>query len=50
VPIEVLTKNTILAPKLVMMLRPEQSFAIKWVNNWKAMTYTIAIVDEGLLI
>jgi hypothetical protein len=29
VPIEVLTKNTILAPKLVMMLRPEQSFAIK---------------------
>jgi hypothetical protein len=31
VPIEVVDKNTILAPKLVMpdVLRPEQSFAIK---------------------
>lgn len=52
VPIEVIDKNTILAPKLVMpdVLRPEQSFAIKVSEQTgKAMTYTIAIVDEGLL-
>ncbi|QZK91476.1 hypothetical protein K5V07_13605 [Flavobacterium sp. CHNK8] len=52
VPIEVVDKNTILAPKLVMpdVLRPEQSFAIKVSEqSGKAMTYTIAIVDEGLL-
>lgn len=52
VPIEVIDKNTILAPKLVMpdVLRPEQSFAIKVSEqSGKAMTYTIAIVDEGLL-
>ncbi|HEU4788814.1 MAG TPA: alpha-2-macroglobulin family protein, partial [Flavobacterium sp.] len=52
VPIEVVDKNTILAPKLVMpdVLRPEQSFAIKVSEqSGKEMTYTIAIVDEGLL-
>lgn len=52
VPIEVIDKNTILAPKLVMpdVLRPEQSFAIKVSEqSGKGMTYTIAIVDEGLL-
>ncbi|WP_281323196.1 alpha-2-macroglobulin family protein [Flavobacterium aestivum] len=52
VPIEVVDKNTILTPKLVMpdVLRPEQSFAIKVSEqSGKAMTYTIAIVDEGLL-
>lgn len=52
VPIEVIDKNTILSPKLVMpdVLRPEQSFAIKVSEqSGKAMTYTIAIVDEGLL-
>ncbi|MGZ9676907.1 alpha-2-macroglobulin family protein [Flavobacterium sp. GNP001] len=52
VPIEVVDKNTILAPKLVMpdVLRPEQSFAVKVSEqSGKAMTYTIAIVDEGLL-
>jgi len=52
VPIEVIDKNTILAPKLVMpdVLRPEQSFAVKVSEqSGKAMTYTIAIVDEGLL-
>ncbi|MEM0578430.1 alpha-2-macroglobulin family protein [Flavobacterium polysaccharolyticum] len=52
VPIEVIDKNTILAPKLVMpdVLRPEQSFALKVSEQTgKAMTYTIAIVDEGLL-
>jgi uncharacterized protein YfaS (alpha-2-macroglobulin family) len=52
VPIEVIDKNTILTPKLVMpdVLRPEQSVAIKVSEQTgKAMTYTIAIVDEGLL-
>ncbi|WP_310558859.1 MG2 domain-containing protein [Flavobacterium sp.] len=52
VPIEVVDKNTILTPKLVMpdVLRPEQSFAVKVSEqSGKAMTYTIAIVDEGLL-
>ncbi|PZX93949.1 hypothetical protein DOS84_08375 [Flavobacterium aquariorum] len=52
VPIEVVDKNTILIPKLVMpdVLRPEQSFAIKVSEqSGKGMTYTIAIVDEGLL-
>lgn len=52
VPIEVVDKNTILAPKLIMpdVLRPEQSFALKVSEQTgKAMTYTIAIVDEGLL-
>lgn len=52
VPIEVIDKNTILTPKLVMpdVLRPEQSFALKVSEqSGKAMTYTIAIVDEGLL-
>lgn len=52
VPIEVVDKNTILIPKLVMpdVLRPEQSFVLKVSEqSGKAMTYTIAIVDEGLL-
>jgi len=52
VPIEVIDKNTILTPKLAMpdVLRPEQSFALKVSEqSGKAMTYTIAIVDEGLL-
>lgn len=52
IPIEVLDKNTILEPKLVMpdVLRPEQAFNIKVSEkSGKAMTYTIAIVDEGLL-
>lgn len=52
VPIEVVDKNTILIPNLVMpdVLRPEQSFTVKVSEqSGKAMTYTIAIVDEGLL-
>jgi uncharacterized protein YfaS (alpha-2-macroglobulin family) len=52
VPIEVIDKNTILTPKLVMpdVLRPEQAFALKVSEqSGKTMTYTIAIVDEGLL-
>ena len=52
VPIEVVDKNTILAPQLQMpaVLKPEQSFALKVSEQTgKAMTYTVAIVDEGLL-
>jgi len=52
VPIEVVDKNTILSPKITMpdVLKPEQTFSLK-VNeqSGKEMTYTIAIVDEGLL-
>ncbi|PAM92054.1 hypothetical protein B4N84_24885 [Flavobacterium sp. IR1] len=52
VPIEVVDKNTILAPTIEMpdVLKPEQSFTIKvGEKTGKAMTYTIAVVDEGLL-
>lgn len=52
IPIEVIDKNTVLEPKLAMpdVLRPEQQFNIKVSEKTgKAMTYTIAIVDEGLL-
>ena len=52
VPIEVVDKNTILAPTLSMpdVLKPEQAFTIKvGEKTGKEMTYTIAVVDEGLL-
>jgi uncharacterized protein YfaS (alpha-2-macroglobulin family) len=52
VPIEVVDKNTILSPKIVMpdVLKPEQTFSLKVSEqSGKEMTYTIAIVDEGLL-
>lgn len=52
VPIEVVDKNTILEPKLSMpdVLKPEQPFSIKVSEkSGKRMTYTIAVVDEGLL-
>jgi uncharacterized protein YfaS (alpha-2-macroglobulin family) len=52
VPIEVVDKNTILEPKLSMpdVLKPEQPFTVKVSEkSGKAMTYTLAIVDEGLL-
>lgn len=52
VPIEVVDKNTILAPTLSMpdVLKPEQSFTVKvGEKTGKEMTYTIAVVDEGLL-
>ena len=51
-PIEVVDKNTILEPVLTMpeVLRPEQKASLKVSEkNGKAMSYTIAIVDEGLL-
>ena len=52
VPIEVVDKNTILVPTLSMpdILKPEQTFAVKvGEKTGKEMTYTIAVVDEGLL-
>jgi len=52
VPIEVVDKNTKLEPQLSMpdVLKPEQPFSIKVSEkSGKCMTYTIAIVDEGLL-
>ncbi|MEN9908236.1 MAG: hypothetical protein RLZZ540_1385 [Bacteroidota bacterium] len=52
VPIEVVDKNTILSPTLSMpdVLKPEQAFTVKvGEKTGKEMTYTIAVVDEGLL-
>jgi uncharacterized protein YfaS (alpha-2-macroglobulin family) len=52
VPIEVIDKTTILAPSISMpdVLKPEQTFPIKVSEkSGKEMTYTIAVVDEGLL-
>ena len=52
IPIEVVDKNTVLEPQIVMpaVLKPEQKTTVKVSEkNGKAMTYTIAIVDEGLL-
>ncbi len=52
IPIEVVDKNTILQPKITMpnVLRPEQKTTIKVSEqNGRAMTYTLAVVDEGLL-
>ena len=52
VPIEVVDKNTILTPTISMpdVLKPEQNFTVKvGEKSGKEMTYTIAVVDEGLL-
>ncbi|WP_228054812.1 alpha-2-macroglobulin family protein [Kordia antarctica] len=52
IPILVENPLTILKPKISVpeTLRPEQSFTVKVSEeNKKAMTYTIAVVDEGLL-
>lgn len=52
IPIEVIDKNTILEPKLSMpdVLKPEQTFNVSVSEkSGKEMTYTIAVVDEGLL-
>ena len=52
VPVEVLDKETILQPVLSMpdVLRPEQAVNLQVKEkNGRAMSYTIAIVDEGLL-
>ncbi|NUY81541.1 hypothetical protein HUK80_11580 [Flavobacterium sp. MAH-1] len=52
VPIEVVDKNTILEPQLSMPseLKPAQTATLKVSEkNGRGMSYTIAIVDEGLL-
>jgi uncharacterized protein YfaS (alpha-2-macroglobulin family) len=52
IPIMVENPATILKPKISMpeTLRPEKTFTVKVSEeNKKAMTYTIAVVDEGLL-
>lgn len=52
VPIEVLDENTKLEPQISMpdVLKPEESFTLKVSEkSGKPMTYTIAVVDEGLL-
>ncbi len=52
VPIEVVDKNTMLEPQINMpvVLKPEQKTTIKVSEKTgRAMTYTIAIVDDGLL-
>lgn len=52
IPIEVLDKKTILEPQITMpdVLRPEQTVSINVKEKTgKPMTYTLAIVDEGLL-
>lgn len=52
IPIMVENPATILKPKISVpeTLRPEQSFTVKVSEtDKKAMTYTLAVVDEGLL-
>ncbi len=52
VPIEVIDKNTILEPQISMpeVLQPESKTSIRVSEkSGKAMTYTVAIVDDGLL-
>lgn len=52
VPIEVVDKTTVLEPVISMpdVLRPEQTVNVKVSEKQgKKMTYTIAVVDEGLL-
>jgi uncharacterized protein YfaS (alpha-2-macroglobulin family) len=52
IPIKVTNPNTILKPQISINkeLRPEKDFEVKVSEkDGKAMTYTVAIVDEGLL-
>ncbi|WP_445720000.1 alpha-2-macroglobulin family protein [Flavobacterium sp.] len=51
-PVEVINKNTILEPQIAIaeVLKPEQKTTLKVSEKQgKEMTYTIAIVDDGLL-
>lgn len=51
-PIKIINKNTKLEPEIEMpnSLKPEQNFTVKVrEKNGKKMTYTIAVVDKGLL-
>ncbi|MGO3182764.1 MAG: alpha-2-macroglobulin family protein [Aequorivita sp.] len=52
IPISVENPSTVLHPKITMpdVLKPEKSFNVKVSEeNNKPMTYTLAVVDEGLL-
>ncbi|GGG15601.1 membrane protein [Dokdonia pacifica] len=52
IPLLVEDQNTILNPKITMpdVLKPETSYTVTVSEaNAKAMTYTLAVVDEGLL-
>jgi uncharacterized protein YfaS (alpha-2-macroglobulin family) len=52
VPVFVTDKNSLLEPQIAMddVLRPETEFAVKVKEaKGKSMTYTLAIVDDGLL-
>ncbi|MDR2138233.1 MAG: alpha-2-macroglobulin [Tannerella sp.] len=52
VPLFVTAKNSVLTPRITMadVLRPETEFTVKVKEaGGKPMTYTLAIVDEGLL-
>lgn len=52
VPVSVVDKSTILKPVIAMpdVLKPEQEFTMKVSESTgKPMTYTIAVVDDGLL-
>lgn len=52
IPIKVTNKNTILQPTITMpaVLKPEQNFNLQVKEKTgKPMTYTVAIVDDGLL-
>ncbi len=52
IPISVEDPSTVLHPKITMpnVLKPEEKFTVKVSEeNKKAMTYTLAVVDEGLL-
>jgi uncharacterized protein YfaS (alpha-2-macroglobulin family) len=52
IPIEVVDKNTILQPQISMpeVLKPEQRAVIKVSEKTgRPMTYTLAVVDDGLL-
>jgi uncharacterized protein YfaS (alpha-2-macroglobulin family) len=51
-PVDVVNKETILEPTINMpsSLKPEEKFTVEvGERNGQAMTYTLAIVDEGLL-
>lgn len=52
IPLLVKNQNTILEPQITMpdVLKPEEKYVIKvGEKSGKAMTYTIAVVDDGLL-
>jgi uncharacterized protein YfaS (alpha-2-macroglobulin family) len=52
IPVFVTNKNSILKPQITMtdVLRPETEFTVKIKEaTGKAMTYTLAVVDDGLL-